>query len=321
MNEFSAIGAWSNGVRFLAARPGGHAVLLVGLGLVVPIAIQLAVQYALTGTVFAPARQPAEPSLVGSLIPLIAMAFQAGAFFASWRLGLAVRETLAGALGYGAVAGLVAALVAILLIVLAGLAASQAGSPAIALFVFLFTLLPVILLLSLLSTAASALIGVGVTATMAIAMAASAATGNLGLAATMVGGSGLLVVLLLVFGLLLIWLAARFSCATAIMADGKSYNLFAAARASWELTWDSQWLIMRYLALLGALLLLLLIAGVAAIGGGAALLQASPSGIAAGLGAVYVLGFALLMVFVAVLVPAGIYRQLVGERAPVEVFA
>jgi hypothetical protein len=105
------------------------------------------------------------------------------------------------------------------------------------------------------------------------------------------------------------------------MADAKSYNLFAAARASWELTWDAQWLIMRYLAVLGLLLLLLLVGGLTAIGGGSAILRLSSSVVAQGVGVVFMLGFGLLMLFLAVMIPAGIYRQMIGERVSAEVFA
>ena len=321
MNEFSAIRAWSLGVRFLAARPGQHAILLIGLGLIIPFAIQLTAQYALTGAILGRASPPPDAGLAYSLIPLIAIAFQAGACFASWRLGIGEGETLGSALRYGLIAGVIAVVVAILLGALAGLAASQAGSPAIGLFVLLFTLAPIVLMLALFGTMAAALIGAGVAAMMAIAMITSVATGNMGMAATMVGGSGFVVVLLLVLSVLMIWLAARFSCATAIMADAKSYNPISAARASWELTWDEQWRIMLYLAVLGIILLVLLVAGLAAIGAGAATLQASTSVMAQGVGLVFLLGFALLMIFLAVMVPAGIYRQMIGERAPVEVFA
>lgn len=319
MNEFSAIRAWSRGVQFLTAKPGRHAILLIGLGLVVPFAIQLAAQYALTGAILGLAAPP-NAGLAWPLVPAIAVAFQAGAFFASWRLGISEGETLGAALRYGLIAGLVAALAAVLLIALAGLAASQAGSPAIGLFVFLFTIAPVILLLALFGTVMAALIGVGLAAALTIAMLTGAATGNMGLAATMVGGSGFLVVLLLVLSALTVWLAARFSCATAIMADARSYNPIAAARASWELTWDEQWRIMLYLAALGAILVVLLVAGLAAIGGVVAA-QGTGAEAPRAAGMIFGLGFALLLYPLAVMVPAGIYRQMIGESAPVEVFA
>lgn len=321
MNEFSAIRAWSHGVRFLAARPGQNALLLIGLGLVVPIVVQLGSQYALTGAILERAA-PGEAGPFFELTPMVAVAIQAGAFFAAWRLGFGESETLGRALRYGLIAGFVVGLVAFLLAVLAALAASQAGSPAIGLFVFLFTLAPLVLMLALFGTMAAALIGAGVAAVMVIGMITSAATGNMGLAATLVGGgSGFVVVLLLVLSVLMIWLAARFSCATAIMAHDKSYNPISAARASWELTWDEQWRIMLYLAMLGIILVVLLVGGLVAIGAGAATFRASTSVMAQGVGLVFMLGFALLMIFLAVMVLAGIYRQMIGENAPVEVFA
>lgn len=321
MNPFSALGAWSHGVRFLSARPVQQAALLVGLGLLVPWALLLVLRYAVFGSLLGPAVQRVEPGPLYLLAPALGMVCQTSAFFASWRLGIDGRERLGGALRYGLVAGFVAALAAVLLMALAGFAASQSGSPAFALFVFLFTLAPVILLLAYFGTVAAALIGAGVAAAMALSMVISAWTGDIGFAATLVGGSGLVVVLLLLLSVLMIWLAARFSCATAIMADARSYNLIAAGRASWELTWDEQWRVMRYLALLGGGLLVMFLLSLMALGGGISRLQFSSPEASAGVAVAYMLGISLPMVFVAAMVPAGIYRQLKGERPPVEVFA
>ena len=321
MYEFSAFGAWSRGLAFLRERPFQHLLLIGGLGLLMPVIAQLALQYALTGALFGAAR-PAEPSLAPQLAPAALLLVQAIGLFASWRLGLAERETLGGALLFGLLAALIASLLGIVLLAAAGMAARQAGSPAFALFVLLFTAAPLILLLALFSTLAAATAGAGMALGLAFVMLFGGATGNVGLAATLFGGgSGFVVVLFLLLSVLTLWLAARLSCTTAAMADRKSYNVFAAARLSWRLTAEDQWRIMRYLALLGIVLLVLLVASIAAIGGGVRALEISGSVVPQAAGLAVGLAFVSLFVSLAVSVPAGIFLQMMGDRAPVEVFA
>jgi len=322
MYEFSAIGAWSRGIGFLKARPRDYLILIGGLGLLIPIAVQIAVQYALTGALFDGTPRPSDAGVVYQLAPLILVLVQAIGFFASWRLGLAERETLSGALLYGLLASLLAALIGIVLLSMAGMAASQAGSPAFVLFVILFTAVPIILLFAMFSTLAAAMVGAGMALVLAVMMVIGGATGNVGIAATMFGGgSGFVVVLFLLLSILLLWLATRLSCVTAVMADRKSYNIIAAVRISWEVTASDQWPIMRYLALVGVTLIVVLVGSFVAIGGGAAALQADASLVPQAVGLAVGLVFASLFVCLAVSVPAGIFLQMMGERAPVDVFA
>lgn len=327
MEFFSIGGAWNDGTRFLAARPLPNLALIVGMGVLIPIALQLAF-FGLgggpAGATPVEGGEPAELSTADAAAFVVlagTFVLQIAAYFAAWRLALGNGESFGRALLFGLLAGLVAAGVSALLVFAAAMAAAQAGPPGIVVFVILFTILPVMIALALFYTFMAAFVGTGVGLMLVLAMVFGTSTGDTGLAATMVGGSGFVVVMLLVLAAVLLWLAARLSCTTVVMADRKSYNPFAAMRASWELTWEAQWRVMGYLALVALGCVVLLVVVAAAAGAGAQALQGGPSAGAgiAGLvvGFVLGLGFALI----AVMLPIGIYRQLVGVGAPVEVFA
>lgn len=324
MNEFSFVGAWALGYRFVAARPLQHIALLIGLGLLVPFGLQYAAGGIAGQAALYESGEGDSSGMLGLAAIAISYAIQTGAFFAVLRLGLGEHATPGRALVFGLLAGLVATVTAGALFVVATMAASQFGPPGIALFVILATLMPVILALAIWSTLLSAFIGVGLALTLVLTMIFGATTGNMGFAATWLGGgSGLVVVLLLVLSVGLVWLAARLSCAAAIMADRGSVNPIAAMRASWELTADEQGRLTLYLGLVGLGLVILLVAATAAVGGSAAAMQdaADPAMAGAGGALFLVLLIAVPMAFLSVLVPAGIFLQLAGERAPVEVFA
>jgi membrane-anchored glycerophosphoryl diester phosphodiesterase (GDPDase) len=110
-------------------------------------------------------------------------------------------------------------------------------------------------------------------------------------------------------GLLFLWLGARFSCATPAMASRGSLNFLEAVRESWHVTAPRQGRIMLYLALVGLLfgLVYLIFAGIFAAAVGVTL--ASGGVPSMGIGTI-LLGIAMgvLMAYVSVLVPAGIYR-------------
>lgn len=324
MNEFSFVSAWSLGYRFVAARPLQHIALLIGIGLLLPFALQFAVGGLTQQAELHDGGEGAAAGVLGLVLLAISYMLQSGALFAVLRLGLGDRETFGRALVFGLVAGLLATGTAAVLFVVAVMAAGQFGPPGIALFVILATLIPVIVALATWSTLWSALLGVGCGVALVLTMLFSATTGDLGFAATWLGGgSGFVVVLLLVLSVVLVWLAGRLSCTAAIMADRGSVNLIAAMRASWELTAEEQWRITLYLAIVGLGGVILLVAAAAALGGSAVALQevASPTVAGAGAALVMILLVAVPFAYLTALVPAGIFRQLAGERAPVEVFA
>ncbi len=116
MDSFKWGKAWSFAYGFVAGRVVVHAIVLVGIGLLIP----LAAQFALTGGPIArPNPMMGEAGLetaaaMGRTIlalTVLTYVLQAGSYFASWRLGFAARTSLGGALGYGLPAGLMAVLV------------------------------------------------------------------------------------------------------------------------------------------------------------------------------------------------------------------
>jgi len=328
MDNFSMRGAWSFGYGFFAHRQLLHILVLVGIGILLPLLLQFALFGEIVGA-SNPAmltRQSAS-AVQGITAPIVLVAgyfLQILSYFASWRLGFGVGRPAGGAFMFGLLASLVTIGVFALVgapAIWAGRAASSAGIPFIGLLV---TLLPTLIVVAIFYTLLAALIATIASILLVAAMLLGAATGNVGMAATMMGGgSGAVVVLFLVLSVILMWLATRLSCTTSVMADWKTYNLPAAIRESWRLTLEDQWAIMRYLALVAFGLGIVIIASSAIAGIGAAAFLGGPdagsrgqlAGIALGL------GLAIPLAFLAVLVPAGIYRELTRSSMDVEVFA
>lgn len=317
MREFSFGSVWTLGLRFFAGQSLNHAIILVGMGALLPFAVQY---LAFGGVSRVPGGAEAVDGTPAILMFVGAVAgylFQIGSIFASWRLGLRAGETLAGAIFYGLLAGLLVMIAMASIVGLFGFGLGQV-TPALGVLAGLAALLGV---LAIVSTLAAALLAVGLSLLLGLAMIFGAAVGQMGFAATLVGGSGFAVVLLIVLSGVVLWLAGRLSCTTVLMAESGGYNVLAAMRESWRLTWDDEWRIMRYLALLGLVLAMLILAFLVALGAGlAATLQGSPPdlGIA---GAILPLILGVPFAYLTVLVPTGIYRELVGAAVPAEVFA
>lgn len=321
LNDFSMLRAWGLGYRFVVARPLPYIALLIGLGLLVPGVLQYA-----AGVMTAPTPDGGDMSAIHTVIAVIvvvvASLMQTCAMFGVLRLGLGERERVGPALLFALLASLVVLGTAAVLVAFIAAAAAQGDSPALMPFVILAVVVPLFVGLATWATVLSALVGIAVVLSLALMMAVGAATGNVEMAATALGGSGLLVVMLLILGAVLVWLAARLSCTAAFMADHKRLNPIAAVRASWELTRDDQGRITLYIALLGLALTILLVAVLMVIGGGAAMMEGVTEPGTAEIGALVLMAIlAAPFAFLAVLVPAGIYLHLAGERAPVDVFA
>ena len=328
MDFFSIRNAWRYGLQFLRGRMLHHLIILLGVG-IIPA-------YGLPVLLGAP---PAEPSSVlaaengfgtmraadsaAGLVGALGYLLLTASYFASWRRGLSPNGSLGGAIGFGLLAGLLVAVVYVALIVVATLAAGQIGAAGAWLLGILVFLIPVTVAFAVFYTLFAALVAIGLATALILAMIFGTLMGDIGFAATLVGGSGLVTVVLLVMSVILLWLAARFSCTTSVMAERRSFNLIGAMRESWRLTLDEQWPIVRYLALLafGLALLLVGLAALAGVGvqafveGGVLPEQESVAG--ALIGIAIGLPFALL----SVLVPAGIYRELDQGAMTAEVFA
>lgn len=326
MNAFSIAGAWSLGFRFFARHWFGMALILVGIGIGVPLALQ----YALIGG-------PIETVNLGRVGPdaygnswlvdrpvVIAVllggyVLQAGSYFASWRLGFGA--PLPRALLYGLLAGLIAVAIAGVARMIGQHASELVATPDTWLLAVIAFLLPLLVPFALLFVAQTVIVAAVVMLLLAFYMVVGVATGSIETAATQVGGDGAIAVLLLVLSGLLFWLAGRLSCATPLMAARGSLNLWAAARDSWRMTLDEQAAITRYLFLVGVVMAALVIGLAAALGEGT---RAIPRG-----GVGYTFDVATMIPRVAlavpfamltVMIPAGIYRQLKGEEAPADIF-
>jgi hypothetical protein len=325
-------GAWAFGFRFFAHRPWIHALILIGIGVLAPCLMQ----YWLTGAASAGlAVRGAPPSIItaaraeaAKLALLLGDYLQLASWFMSWRLGFAAARPPGGAILFG----LLAALLAVAIFVLVGgpavwaqREATSAGIPFIGL---LIALIPLAMVFALFYTLPAALIATIASIVLVFTMVFGTVTGNVGMAAALIGGgSGAVVVLFLVMSVVMMWLAARLSCTTSLMADWKSYNLLAAMRESWRLTLEDQWVILRYLALIafGLAILIIAVSLAAGIGAAAYLQGSSGAGFQEGPRQIAVLALGLVagtpLAFLVVLLPAGIYRELTRHSLAAEVFA
>jgi hypothetical protein len=262
----------------------------------------------------------------GTVLPIVLLlsyVLQLASFFMSWRLGFGVGRPAAGAILYGLIASLLAFAVFALVGTPALLGAKASFSSGVPFIGLLVALIPLAVVVAIFYTLPAVAMGTIAVIVLVLSMLFGAATGNVGLAATLVGGgSGAVVVLFLVLSAALIWLATRFSCTTALMADWKSYNLIAAMRESWRLTLEDQWAILSYLVLIAFVLAIILFGISALLGLGAAAFMRGDSGPAGQVAIVALrLAFGIPMAFLTVLLPAGIYRELTRSSLAAEVFA
>jgi hypothetical protein len=324
MDTFSIRGAWSFGFRFFAHRRALQILVLVGIGIAVPLLLQLALFGRMLGMNPSLAgRGEAAAGVMPVIVVMLSYVLQLASYFISWRLGFSPGRPAGGAILYGFLASLLAFAAFALVGTPAFLAAGAAFASGVPILGLLVVLIPLALVFSIFYTLPAAAFGTIAAIVLILSMTLSAVTGNVGMAATLVGGgSGAVVVLYLVLSVALVWLATRFSCTTSLMADWKSYNVFAAMRESWRLTLEDQWAILRYIVLI-AFILVAIVFGIAALAGigAAAFLQgnAGPVGQVAALA--LGLAFGIPLAFLTVLLPAGIYRELTRSTLAAEVFA
>ena len=321
MREFSLASAWASGLRFFSGAALNHAILLIGVGVLLPVSLQVLLLGQPTAMLSAagPAASEAVDTRLAGPLFLIGFWLQTGSFFASWRLGFARGATLRGALLFGILAGLMVCIGFFVLVIgisaLFGLIAVPVGALAL--------LVAFVALFGLAWTSFAALFAVGVCLFFVLALVFGTAMGDVTYAATLVGGGGYVWTILVAGAFVLLWLAARFSCTAVLMAEAGSYNLVRAMRESWSLTWDDEWRITRYLGLIGLATALLSIGDLAAAG------ATRGAAVAAGGNATGMIVPTLLLIllwiplsYLSVLVPAGIYRELVpADVATAEVFA
>lgn len=328
MNPFGIGSAWSLGFRFVAGQAVAQAMILIGIGILAPLALQ----YAFTGSVvgsMSPMMAPrglgnsAAAGLVAAAALAIGYILTAASYFATWRFGFDGGRSLIGAILYGLLAGLIAtALIFLLAILVGAAAASRAETLNNMVLVVVIALIPLIAVFATFYTVLTAFFAAVVMLGLAGSMIFGAVTGNVGLAATLVGGSGGVVVLLLVLSALFLWLTARLSCTGPLMAARRSFNFVVAARDSWRLTWEEQWPILRYLALIGFGMALLCLVAAVALGASAAMFFESGGAAGTQAGALILrVVLSIPLAYLTVIVPVGIYRELTRLEVSADVFA
>jgi hypothetical protein len=317
MNRFSIGQAWSNATGFFSGNAANFAILIIGIGVLVPLVLQ----WAITGN---PMENAFNPALMGArgggaaamagmgaaavLVALASYVIQFGSYFSSWRLGFGPDGgDLAGAsrFGFGAGAIYVGLLIATGVLT-AVIAVAITPWLAIPLFFVIFGFFVIMF---------PALFGFLAILFFLAAIFGAAAGGGM----LPVGGAvGLLIILLFAVGSL--WLAARLCCTGPAMADAGEFLPFAALRRSWTLTAEGQWRIVGYFLLIGAILfVLLLVLGLVV---GASIQSAFMTGSTPGMGVVMLGTFfvSIPIAYFTVAVPAGIYRVVSVSNAG-DVFA
>lgn len=276
VNNISISQAWSYATSFFSGRAAEHAIALIGVGIAVPLILQLALGGGMAA--FDPARMTSGAGAFAAfsgfaiLLGLVNYILQTGSYFASWRLGFSDRqENVGGALSYGLVAALPVLLFTAAILFVIGI---------IGFLLFGGAFAPA--LLSGRQPSESALAGMGFA----------------------------MLILVPLFLLFIVWLAARLCCTGPIMADKRTFNVLTGLSESWRITAAAQWKIFAYFILLGiAFLVIAMILG-AVVG-----FSVFASGGMPGAGSMVglIVGSIVMSIPVAYLqvgIPAGIYRAL-----------
>lgn len=320
MNRFSIGQAWSHATGFFSGNAANHAIVLIGIGILVPLVLQWVIIGNPMANAFNPAVMAGNPTMMAGMgvglivISLLSYVLQFGSYFSSWRLGITDAGDLPGGLRFGMIAG--AVLVGLMIATIVVLAAvAYAISPWLA--------IPFILVLMLFFI----VIYPWLFGFMAILFLLLAAFGSYALTSmapmmggTAAGGSGVMVILLVAFGALCLWLAARLCCTGPSMADRSEYLPFQALKRSWSMTSEGQWRIVGYFLLIGVVLFVLAI--ILGLLIGSSFQSMMMGGGVPGFGTIILLTLivSIPMAYFTVAVPAGIYRAL-GHESAGEVFA
>ena len=324
MDTFSLGNAWSKGFAFVTQQAVNFAIILIGIGVLLPFGLQLAMTSGPIGmmnpAMMAQGGLGAVSTIGGALllVMLISYVLQMGSYFASWRLGFDSGETLGGAIAYGLIAA-VLLFVAIAVVSVALIAGLSQVSPGAAALLFVLVLLP---LFAAVYTVMAALVAIVMFLVLLLVLAFGSSMGEMNPVMGMTGGGAVAMLIGLAIIALLFWLTARFSCATSIIAERKSYNLLEGLAASWRTTATNQWRIMGYLALLGVVLMVILFTFAMVMG--ASMMGGLQSGGTPSMGmgsSLLVLILGVVFAYLTVLVPAGIYRELCGTVGAEKVFA
>lgn len=325
MNEFNLGRAWTKGFGFFSGQAANHAIILIGVGIIAPFVLQFILMGGPMGTMN-PTSMMSQMQMgalggAGGMVGMMMVAMivsymlQLGSYFGSWRQGLDPAESLAGAIIFGLIAGLIYMLAFVAVGIVGGILVAM--SPVVGALVLIVALLPLFAMIFSTIAAVVAVVLVLVT------LFGLAVGGSMAPNMQFVGGGSILLVVMLLVAFLLLWLGARFCCTAPVMASRKSFNLIEAAGESWRLTSAAQWRIFMYLLLLGFVLMIAFFIVALVVGAGAMASGMQNGGVPqVGMGTAIVgLIFAIPFAYLAVLVPAGIYRELMPDEAAAAVFA
>ena len=325
MDGFSIREAWSYGVRFVSEGTGIHFLILVLIGIAGP----LAVQYAMIGMSVDAAASPMNSGAMmmgaaGAPIFILALALghilQAGSYFAALRFGFSRGGSPVAAIAWGLAAGLIVTLVVAAGYLVAIFGAQAIASPGTFIFAIIILMLPLVVVYSMFFISQAAMAAASIILGLVFALIVSglgAMSGD-----SLSNGGFLTVIIMLVMSALLFWLSARFSCVTPLMAERENLNVFAAIGESWRMTAEEQGPITRYLMVVGFGVAIIVIGISLAVGASTGAFQQGRPALGLDTTGELVLRFVfgIPIAFLSVMLPAGIYRRLVGEEAPTEVF-
>ena len=321
MDGFSIREAWSYGFRFVSEGAGVHFLILVLIGIAGPLAVQyLMIGMAIDAAASPMTSGPMMMQAVGAPVIVLALALshvlQVGSYFACLRFGFSRGGSPVAAIAWGLAAGLIATLVVAVGYVVAIFGTQAIASPATLIFAIIVMLVPLVIVYSLFFISQAVFAAATLILTMIIAFVIAPQS------LSYAYGGGLTVIIMLVMSALLFWLSARFSCVTPLMAERENVNVFAAIGESWRITSEEQGPITRYLMLVGFGVAIIVIAISFVVGASSGGLGQGRSGLGLDTTGELVLRFlfGIPIAFLSVMLPAGIYRRLVGEEAPTEVF-
>ncbi|HEY0594882.1 glycerophosphoryl diester phosphodiesterase membrane domain-containing protein [Sphingopyxis sp.] len=309
MNRFNIGQAWSNATGFFSGNAANHAIALIGIGILIPLALQ----WIIVGNPMSNALNPAmmrDPSMMAGMglgllaVSLLSYVLQFGSYFTSWRLGLGTGgDDLAGGLRFGVLAALALVGMLIVTLIVAGVL-GYAISPWLAFpFVLIVLLYFVVMYPALFGFLMIVFLLMAVFGSYALSgMAPMMGGGAAG------GGIGLMIVVLI--GFLMLWLAARLCCTAPSMADRQEILPFEAMKRSWAMTSEGQWRIVGYFLLIGAVLLVLAI--ILGLIVGSSMQSLVMGGGVPGFGTVILMTIliSIPMAYFTVAIPGGIYRSL-----------
>jgi hypothetical protein len=311
MNRFSIGQAWSYATGFFNGQAANHAIALIGIGIVVPLALQ----WIIVGNPMTNALNPAmmaDPSMMAGMgvgllvVSLLAYVLQFGSYFTSWRLGLDSNAAdLGSGLRFGMIASLVLVGMLIATLIVAGLLAYFV-TPWLAFpFVLVVLLYFIIMYPALFGFMAILFLLLGVFGSFAMSSMAPMMGGGASAA-----GGGVGILFMVVIGLFMLWIAARLCCTAPSMADREEYLPFDAMKRSWAMTSEGQWRIAGYFLLIGAVILV--IGFILALVIGSAFSSMVMGGGVPGIGTVILVTVlvSIPMAYFTVAVPGGVYRAI-----------